>query len=94
MPQIVEDSAAVGDSANDRRYVVVQQYEIGCGSRDLGSAFAHRNADVGFAHCKRVVRAVARHCDDVAPRVQSADDAEFLLWTNSREDGDAPDAFC
>src|SRR3546814_5439498 len=52
---------------------------------------AHGYADIGLLERRRIVDAVAGHGDNLALRLQSANDAKLVLWAGPGEDRDAVD---
>ena len=83
-----DDAAAFGDDAGHRREAAVEQHDLGDGARRR-RAVAHRDADVGVLQRERVVDTVARHRDDVAARLQRADDRALLVRRDPAEHGRA-----
>lgn len=82
---VVEDDPALACRGHDRREVVVEQHKVGRFACHVGAPLAHGDADIGFCQCRRVVHAVADHCDDLAALVQ-IDQIELLLRAHPRKD--------
>src|SRR3546814_13575375 len=59
--------------------------------RRLGPLDAHGYADIGLLERRRIVDAVAGHGDNLALRLQSANDAKLVLWAGPCEDRAAVD---
>ena len=89
--EVVEDAPAEPDRLDDRREVVVEEHQGRGLARDVGAAASHRDADVGGLQGRRVVDAVARHDDDLAPRLEGLDEPQLLRRNDAREDGDPAD---
>ena len=87
LAQIVVDAAAEPDGLDDRAEIVVEQHDRRRLARDIGSASAHRDADVRRLERGRIVDAVAGHRHDLAVRLERVDDAELLLRHDPREHG-------
>ena len=79
LAQIVVDAAAETDRLDDRAEIVVEQHDGGSFARDIGSAAAHGDADMGGLQRGRVVDAVAGHRDDLAIGLVGVDDAQLLV---------------
>ena len=80
------DPAPFGDGCRQRAVVSARDDEVGGFAGHVGSTTADGDADVGGLERRRVIDAVAGHRDDVARRLESADDGEFVLGRDTRED--------
>src|SRR3546814_11565909 len=69
--------------------MVVEEHHGGGFLRRLGPLDAHGYADIGLLERRRIVDAVAGHGDNLALRLQSANDAQLVLWAGPGEDRDA-----
>ena len=78
--------ATLFDAGDDAREVVVEQDEVGGLPRDVGTAAAHRDPDVGLVQCRSVVDAVAGHRHDVPTVAKGAGDAELRLGGHAGDD--------
>ena len=76
---------------HDGSEVIVEQHEIRCFARHVGTAFAHGDADVRALQRRCVVDAIAGHGDDLAVGLQRVDDAKLLFRHHARKDVDPVD---
>ena len=91
--QEIDDLADVGvsgapllDAGDDGGEIVVGDDEVGGVARHVGAALPHGDAEVGAAERRRIVHAVAGHCDDVAGGFQSLHDVDLLRRLDAGED--------
>ena len=78
LADVVIDPPAFAHCYDDRREIVVQQYQARSLPRDIGAALTHGDTDVGTRQGGCVVHAVAGHGDDLAGGLQGGDDADLL----------------
>ena len=71
LADVVVDAAAFAHRRDDGGEVVVQQHQARCLARHVGTALAHRNADIGAFEGRGVVHAVACHSHEVALGLQA-----------------------
>ena len=88
LAQIVIDAATEFDRTHDRGEIIIEEYDRGGFARHIRSAPAHRNADMGGLERRRIIHAIARHCNNLAIGFQSFNDAQLLLRHDAREDRD------
>ena len=81
--QVPERGPPLFDRGDDRGEVVVEQDEVGCLARDVGSAPSHRDTDVRFMEGRRVVHAVPRHRHDMSTMPQGSRDPELLFGSDA-----------
>ena len=86
LADVVVDAAAFFHGRDDRGEVVVEQHHRGGFLRYIGAGDTHRHADIRAFQRRRVVHAVAGHCNDMAAILERLDDVEFVFRRNARED--------
>src|SRR6185437_10070296 len=76
---VCERSSALFDGCYDGGEVVIQQHEIRCLTRDVGTGLAHRNSDVSLLQRRTVVNPIASHGNDMTAPLQGSGDPQFVL---------------
>jgi hypothetical protein len=84
LAHVAEDPASGTQCLHQRGEAVVQQGQLGCLTRDVGAALAHRRADVRRAQGRGIVHAVAGHRHHRAAALQGAHDLELLARHDAR----------
>ena len=81
-----EDPAALGDAVGDDVEALLQQHNVGRGTRDIGGGI-DRDPDIGLMQGQRVVDPIAQKADRLTARGQDADDAGLLFGRDASKDG-------
>jgi hypothetical protein len=77
-PEVGEQLAALGDRADDRPQVVIEQDDRRDFPRRARPALTHRDSNVGALEGRHVIDSVTRDRDDFAAALQRSDDVELL----------------
>src|SRR5450830_188220 len=88
---VVEDAAPHAHCCDDTVEVVLEQDDGGGLAGDVGSSFAHGDADMGILQGWRVVDAVAGHGDDLTVCLERLDQAELLFRDHASKHADVAD---
>ena len=75
LADVVVDTTARFDGPDDRGEIVVDKDHHRGFACDIGARASHRHPDIGLPQGRRIVGAVAGHCDDMPRFLQSVGDA-------------------
>src|SRR5438067_9604111 len=79
------DGAAALDGVGQRREIVFEQYDVRDAARGLPAGASESDADIRRAQRRRVVDAIADHCDDPPAALQLFDQLQLLPRRTPRE---------
>ena len=80
---IVEDCPTFLHSIDNRGEIIVHQDHVGSILGDIGPCDTHCDADVGHFDCRRIVNAVARHCDNLPMSAQGGNNSQFVFRSDA-----------